>query len=236
MKSLSAILFIIYLILNNATSSIAQVQDEVKNLKGTWKFILGDDKRFAKPNYDDSDWEDIKVPSSWEREGFRNYDGYAWYRKTFKLDKKDLNDPAFLHIGAIDDVDEIFFNGTKIGGMGSFPPEFLTAYNQDRTYPIPSNLVKNGENVIAVRVYDVEQEGGLVGWDVGIYNVGGYSENSINLMGQWNFKTGDDLSWAKEKLDISDWDQIMAPSNWESQGYHGYDGYAWYRKLSLIHI
>ncbi|MFY0627484.1 MAG: beta galactosidase jelly roll domain-containing protein [Reichenbachiella sp.] len=209
----------------------AQTKDQVKNLKGTWKFILGDDMRFAHPNYNDSDWEDIRVPSSWEDEGFRNYDGYAWYRKTFEIDKDELEEPLFLHLGNIDDVDEVFFNGERIGGMGSFPPEYISAWAINRTYPIPVKLFnKNGKNVIAIRVYDDEQSGGLVGWNIGVYNFGGYGQNSISLMGQWKVSFEDNENNKLRKQDDSDWDNIMVPFTWESQGYQDFDGIAWYRK------
>ncbi len=35
-------------------------------------------------DFDDSKWDKITVPSSWENQGFRGYNGYAWYRVSFE--------------------------------------------------------------------------------------------------------------------------------------------------------
>jgi hypothetical protein len=53
---------------------------------------------------------------------------------------------------------------------------------------------------------------------------------SIDLSGYWKFKTGDNLDWANPSCNDSEWDSIKGPYYWETQGYEGYDGFAWYRK------
>ncbi|HEX8549800.1 MAG TPA: putative Ig domain-containing protein [Cytophagaceae bacterium] len=45
----------------------------------------------------------------------------------------------------------------------------------------------------------------------------------------WLFKTGDDLKWSEKTFNDSDWQPIKTGLDWESQGYSGYDGFAWYR-------
>ena len=76
----------------------------IVNLNGQWKFNLGDNKNWAYPNFDDSDWDNIVVPSSWENEGYNGYDGYAWYRKFFNVSSKYNNKKLYLSLGVIDDV------------------------------------------------------------------------------------------------------------------------------------
>ncbi len=49
------------------------------------------------------------------------------------------------------------------------------------------------------------------------------------LPGTWKFKTGDDTAWAAVSFDDSGWNEIIPGTVWESQGYPGYDGFAWYR-------
>ncbi len=49
-------------------------------------------------------------------------------------------------------------------------------------------------------------------------------------LSDWKFKTGDSLSWAKPEYNDAAWDTLASGVLWESQGYPGYDGYAWYRK------
>ncbi len=55
-----------------------------------------------------------------------------------------------------------------------------------------------------------------------------------NLDGEWNFKIGDNMEWAAANYDDSQWDEIHVPGPWEDQGYHGYDGFAWYRNSFSI--
>jgi len=62
----------------------------------------------------------------------------------------------------------VFFNGVKIGFSGGFPPNYYTAWNAEREYRIPNELLNyNGDNVIAVRIYDKGGEGGIYSGEVG---------------------------------------------------------------------
>jgi hypothetical protein len=200
------------------------------SLNGTWRFILGDNMKFARPEYNDADWEKIFVPSTWQDEGFYHYNGYAWYRKTIELNFES-KDVLYLELGRIDDVDEVYFNGHLIGSTGRFPPDYYTACTVARRYLIPAeHIKKNGKNVIAVRVYDGGGIGGIIGTTTGIYNYNNYTENSFALLGNWKFHLSDDERWSEENFDDSAWESISVPSTWEAQGFNTYDGFAWYRK------
>ena len=225
-KSISLIL--LYSVLLNLEAS-CQERERRANLHGAWRFILGDNKKFSKPEYDDSDWEKIIVPSSWQDEGFRNYSGYAWYRKTFEIDP-DSKGVLYLELGRVDDVDETYFNGHLIGSTGGFPPDYFTAYNYGRRYVIPTEYINKGKNVVAVRVYDEGGEGGIMGSPVGIYNYPNYSENSLHLFGKWKFHLFDNPEWSEATFNDDAWEDIIVPSSWETQGFREYDGFAWYRK------
>jgi hypothetical protein len=216
----------------------AQEKQKRVGLTGEWKFILGDHMKFARPEYDDGEWEDMYVPAAWQHEGFRNYHGYAWYRKTVEIPAQP-KDVLYLELGKIDDVDEVYLNGQLIGKTGGFPPEYYTGVHYSRRYPMPAEYLKKGKNVIAVRVYDEGGDGGIVrsgDVSVGIYNYGNYSENSLNLFGKWKFHLSDNEAWSAENLDEKDWEDIIVPSNWESQGYQEYDGFAWYRKTFKLPV
>lgn len=208
-----------------------QAEDRIKvlSLSGYWKFSIGDNNGWKNANFNDSNWEDIKVPAFWEDRGYHGYDGYAWYRKQFIIPDKYLNAQLYLELGYIDDVDETYLNGVLIGKSGAFPPNYTTSYYSYRKYPIPAGLLKPGNNVIAIRVYDDEQGGGIVNGEIGIYNY-----KNINLLvgleGYWKFKTGNNEQYKNINFDDDKWDEIIVPGFWENQGYKDYDGYAWYRK------
>ena len=204
--------------------------DRLVNLRGWWKFSIGDNSNWANTSYQDDDWEEIRVPSSWEDEGFHGYNGYAWYRKHFTIHGEIPSSIVYLLLGTIDDVDQTYINGHLVGSSGSFPPDYQTAYYSWRKYPVPGKyLNRNGDNVIAVRIYDSELQGGIIKGNIGLY-ISDYVIADIDLEGQWKFRTGDNKVWKENNFNDKDWDNIFVPGYWESQGYYNYDGYAWYRK------
>ncbi|SHK92380.1 sialate O-acetylesterase [Reichenbachiella agariperforans] len=208
------------------------------DLARDWKFNIGDNALWATPTYQDQNWENIKVPSRWENEGFNGYDGIAWYRTSFDGRLLNPKQTHYLVLGNIDDADECFFNGRMIGKNGRFAPKFRTAYTTNRRYLIPNESIDfGGENTIAVRVYDEVLDGGIVSGKIGVY-ADFNSENLVqDLMGQWKFTRWDKKNASDPNYDDSGWDDIWVPSLWDNQGYRSFDGVAWYRRhfeLSFI--
>lgn len=201
-------------------------QERVLSLAGYWKFNIGDKPVYALPPYNDNSWKKIRVPGTWEDQGFNGYDGFAWYRLQF--DGNRLPDgPLTLDLGYIDDCDEVYLNGKLIGYSGSFPPKFYTAFDAHRRYAIPDEaLNRKGPNVIAVRIFDVTLEGGIVRGDPGIYRRPKSESLLIDLAGIWEFRRG--------RSDRNEWEPIMAPVAWERDGHNHYDGFAWYRKTFIL--
>ena len=154
----------------------------IHDLSGRWKFSLGDKIEWKEKSFDDSNWEKISVPSSWENQGFHGYDGYAWYRKSFNLKQAVTDKDLYIVLGYVDDVDQTFINGHLIGISGGFPNNYRTAYNAFRKYYIPKEyLSRDGENIIAVRVYDDELDGGIMSGKIGLYTYEGGLEPDIAL-------------------------------------------------------
>jgi hypothetical protein len=204
----------------------------LQSLKGSWSFSIGTNKDWISPSFDDRDWETLRVPAMWEDQGFNGYNGYGFYRKKFTIPAAYKGRMLYLNLGYIDDVDEVYLNGHKIGSSGSFPPNYITAYNAERIYYIPEQFIRfDGSNMIAVKVYDAQQGGGIVGGEPGLYGGRPAMRFVVNLQSNWKFKTGDDLRYKDLNFDDSNWNGIFVPAKWEDQGYRDYDGYAWYRKM-----
>jgi sialate O-acetylesterase len=205
-----------------------RAMSQVIDLRGQWKFHIDDKPAWAAPTFDDSKWEKIFTPSSWEDEGFHGYDGFAWYRKKFsglELDKKEI---YYLGLGYIDDCDEVYVNGKLVGFSGSMPPKYKTAYNTERQYPLPYDVINfSGDNTIAIRVFDAKLEGGIVDGRLGIYKSQRNKYLAVDLSGVWSFATSFN---ANRITNESDWTRIMVPSPWEYQGYLKYDGFGWYKR------
>ena len=134
---------------------------------GNWKFQTGDDSTWATPQYNDQNWQPIEVGKPWEAIE-AGYDGFGWYRKTIILDSRAMRRAVrrkgslVLRLGKIDDADETFFNGVKIGRTGKMPPYPESAWDVDRVYFIPKKLINwRKSNTIAVRVHDSGGGGGM---------------------------------------------------------------------------
>ena len=208
----------------------AQSWRKAASLAGSWKFEIGDNPRFRERDFDDSKWEKIRVPDAWENQGFPGYDGYAWYRRSFRTPPEAKDYLVYLWLGSIDDVDETYINGKLVGYQGRMPPDYATAYNISRRYLIPQEFLDpSGDNLIAVRVYDDEIAGGITQGEVGIYYSPDQMEVAMPLSGPWKLKMKDELAYAEPDFDDSGWLQVAVPSFWDSYGYKDYDGVGWYR-------
>lgn len=152
------------------------------DLQGLWKFRTGDDLNWKTPAYSDTDWKELIVPIAWENQGYKNYDGYAWYRKTFFIQDNTFYNKSILIMGKVDDIDEVYLNGVLIGATGIFhadPNRMNTdnCWKEFRGYYIPAGLLKSDQdNVIAVRVFDARSAGGIYEGPIGIVSQKKYIE------------------------------------------------------------
>jgi hypothetical protein len=141
-------------------------------LAGTWKFTTGDDPKWASPDFNDTDWKTLEVPAYWESQGCKDYDGFAWYRRSVFVPRCQAGSRTVLVMGRIDDSDQTFLNGVLIGRTGVIEksdPEDSEGYRRFRAYDIPPDLLRRDKpNVIAVRVLDTGMGGGLYDGPIGI--------------------------------------------------------------------
>lgn len=159
-------LFLIIMLALSYGKNHAADYDLIVDLTGTWHFQIGDHITWRQVHYNHEHWDTIQVPATWESQGYI-HDGYAWYRKTFTIPDEFVGEPSILIGGKIDDADQTFLNGQLIGAVGDFPPNARTEWNTLRLYEIPEGLLKE-ENTIAIRVYDMGQEGGIHAGPIGI--------------------------------------------------------------------
>lgn len=113
-------------------------------------------------DFDDSAWEKHAVPGNWESYGgaWASADGEAVFRISVELPAGSAGKDMELCLGAIDDFDASFVNGEEVGHVDKSVLGFWTI---QRVYRVPGRLVKDGRNVIAVRVFDHFGGGGFTG-------------------------------------------------------------------------
>ena len=133
-------------------------------LDGRHPFRLGDDPAWAEQAFDDSAWDKVAVPASWNELRMPLEPATGWYRLHVRVSLELLQRPLGLSIGPISDADEVFVNGVRIGGAGRFGRRFVNAAWMRRYYSIPAGvLAPDVDNVIAVRVQRTWHEGGIAG-------------------------------------------------------------------------
>ena len=135
---------------------------------------------WAEPALDEARWQSITVPSLWEQAGYEGMDGIAWYRLSFDLTADEAARGVKLGLGAIDDSDITWVNGTEVGRTNG--------YNVPRLYEVPAAALRTGRNVLAVRVEDTGGGGGIYGETSGVFvEVGGTRRP---LASGWKFRVG----------------------------------------------
>ena len=100
--------------------SLISGREPVTSLDGLWRFHTGDDPSWAAPGFDDSSWPLIRSDESWDRQGYPDHGGYAWYRFTIQV--PDGSKPTALLAAGIDTGYQVFADGKLIGSKGSTRP------------------------------------------------------------------------------------------------------------------
>jgi len=157
----------------------------VRSLNGDYRFFYAEEDLltdWADPALADAEWDTLPVPSMWQYHGYgkpeypnvcysfafmppyvKKQNPVGYYRKRFVVD-----DPAaktILHFGGVDNAFYVYLNGQFVGfSKGSrIPAEFDV-----------SALVKQGENLLAVKVFT--------------YSDGSYMENQDMLLASGIFR------------------------------------------------
>jgi sialate O-acetylesterase len=133
---------------------------------------------WADPRLSDASWPTIQTPALWETAGYAGMDGVAWYRTSFLLSADDTRQPVRLSLGPIDDADVTWINGVEVGRTNQ--------YAEPRLYTIPSSALREGPNIVAVRVQDGGGGGGIYGNASQLYVEVGAVRRPI--AGPWRFK------------------------------------------------
>jgi sialate O-acetylesterase len=139
---------------------------------------------WARIEVDDSDWPAMELPTKWEEADLPDLDGVVWFRRVVEIPESWEGSELTLALGPIDDGDETFFNGVRVGNTDG--------WNIPRNYTVPADLVRTGRNVIVVRVLDTYLSGGLWGQPSELTLKGPHG-GEIPLAGSWAYRVGLEL-------------------------------------------
>ena len=141
-----------------ATGPTALVADclgkGVVPVDGAWQFHLGDNPAWAQPGVDDATghngWEELKADAPWGAQNHPNHTGYAWYRRHIRISPAPGSSPEVaLLVPTVDDLYDVYWNGVRVGGLGSFPPNLSFVFG---AAPQIYNLGAARDGVLSVRV------------------------------------------------------------------------------------
>jgi len=133
----------------------------------------------------DNDWATLQAPQLWEDQGLAELDGIVWLRKRVQLSAAQAAGAAELQLAKVDDCDEVWVNGQRVGGQ--------CGYDKPRHYTVPAGVLRPGANWIAVRVTDTGGGGGIYG-DAATLRLD-TAAGVVPLAGAWRARV--------EKVDIS---------------------------------
>ena len=145
------------------------------NFNSDWRFIRQDVPGAEVPSFDDSQWESVSTPHTFnDVDSFRviidhsggdrgTYKGISWYRKHFKLPAAAAGSKVFIEFEGMRQAGDIYLNGLPVG----LYENGVTGYGVDITSGVHFG---DQENVIAVRAD----------------NTTSYRERATNTAFRWN--------------------------------------------------
>ncbi|KAA9132644.1 sialate O-acetylesterase [Marinihelvus fidelis] len=134
---------------------------------------------WSDPAVEDSDWEAMTVPGDWGDSSTGPVNGAVWLRRHIDLPAASAGQPALLRLGRIVDADTAWVNGVAVGQTTYQYPQ--------RRYEVPAGVLREGENVITIRIINSAGRGEFVADKPYRLEVAG---QAIDLSGDWKLRLG----------------------------------------------
>ncbi len=136
-------------------------------------------KKWYDPALNTDGWKTVTVPGYWSATELKGINGVVWFRKEIMVPASAAGLPGNLELGRIVDADSTFINGVFIGTVSyQYPP---------RRYTVPAGILKEGRNVLTVRVISNIGDGGFVPDKTYELTAGDFK---TSLEGEWKYRVG----------------------------------------------
>ena len=118
------------------------------NINESWKFMRENHEMAFDVGYDDSAWQAVDLPHTWNAvdgaNGFAFYKGACWYRRFFEISDIHQDNQLFIEFHGANSIADVYVNGAHLGQhRGGY-----STFRFDMT-----GLVQFGrKNLLAVRV------------------------------------------------------------------------------------
>ncbi len=157
----------------------------------------GVSQKWFLPEANISQWKSTNLPGRWGSEGINGL-GVVWFRKEFTLTAKQAKGAVTISLGNVDDWDETYLNGQKIGATFS--------YGIQRQYIVCPDGLREGKNTLVVKVVNT-------GGDAGMYDSADrmYCQTNgarVPLTGEWRYKVSS-LIEASDNVGPNDYPSLL---------------------------
>lgn len=169
-----------------AGNAAAAKAEAIRTDKRADEGLIGKTRWFDK-DYAPIGWKEMMLPGYWMGQGMSGFNGVVWFRKELTLTAQQAAAQApKLFLGRIVDADEVYVNGTLVGGT--------TFQYPMRRYYLKQSALHAGKNVVVVRVSNYNGNGGFVPGRPLYLAVG---TDTLDLSGKWLYKVGQAFSPVK---------------------------------------
>ncbi|GAB3890517.1 sialate O-acetylesterase [Larkinella knui] len=163
-----------------ARQRLEQLQAQITKLQGSLP-AAAEVQQWSGMDFNDANWPTLRLPDLFDRKAIPGFDGVVWFRREVTIPNELAGKEMTLSLGTIDDADETYVNGIKVGNTGQA--------GLLRNYTIPAGTLKPGRNVIAVRDEDYGGGGGFTAKE-DQFKLSG-SGREISVVGDWKFRIAD---------------------------------------------
>lgn len=140
---------------------------------------IGLKENWEQAQMDTSTWKETRLPFFFSDSELKGFIGSVWFCREFTVGEKLAGKEAKLWLGTIRDSDKVYVNGVFVGGTEyQYPP---------RKYVVPEGVLKEGTNVIVIRVKSETGQGRFT--DNKPYAIF-RGEERIDLSGTWRYCIG----------------------------------------------
>ena len=150
-----------------------------QNAAMEWLNHIEEEEQKVSQTEDFSTWNTHKVPALVSDCNAEEFQGSVYLCREVYLEEEPVKDDAYIYMGTIIDSDRIWVNHEEVGRTEyRYPP---------RKYKIKKGILRQGKNLITVRIVINNKNGGLIkGRPYHLH----YNDITINLEGEWYYKIG----------------------------------------------
>ena len=102
---------------------------------------------------DDSDWKTVQVPGGFRELGVADSPSVCWFRKSISLPDPLPPGKAAIYLGVIEKMDTAYINGNWVGASAWV--------ENPRVYQVKEGVLKPGKNLVTIRVFKTNPQGGF---------------------------------------------------------------------------